>query len=76
MDNIPHKRKRWNTLGFLAFIAYLFVLVGLMTIRHQFKDEFDVILILFWGLCIVLVVVVILYGIQLFRKKLLNKNKQ
>ena len=74
MDNIPHKRKRWNTIGFVVFIAYFFVLLGLMAIRHHFRNEFDVIQVMFEGLCIVLMVVVILYGIQIIRKRLNNKG--
>ena len=76
MDNIPHKRKRWNTMGFIVFIVYLFIVFGLMLIGHKFKDEHDVIQNTIAGLGIALVTVAILNCCRIIYKKSSNKKEQ
>ncbi len=76
MDNIPHKRKRWNTMGFIVFIVYLFIVFGLMHIGHKFKDEHYVIQNTIVGLGIALVTVAILNCCRIIYKKSSNKKEQ
>ena len=69
MDNIPYKRKRWNTIGFIAFIVYLFIVLGLMIIGRQYPNLHDVIQMVFAGVSMVLVVVAIINCLRINRKK-------
>ena len=69
MDNIPYKRKRWNTIGFIAFIVYLFIVLGLMIIGRQYPNIQDVIQMVFAGVSIVLVVAAIINCLRINRKK-------
>lgn len=69
MDNIPYKRKRWNTIGFMAFIVYLFIVLGLMIIGRQYPNLHDVIQMVFAGVSMVLVVVAIINCLRINRKK-------
>lgn len=76
MDNIPHKRKRWNTIGFIVFIVYLFIVFGLMFIGHKFKDQHDVIQNTIVGLSIILVIAAIMNCCWIIYKRSSNKKEQ
>ena len=76
MENIPHKRKRWNTIGFIIFIVYLFIVFGLMLIGHKFKDDHDNIQNIIVVIGIALVIAAIINCCRIIYKRTSNKKKQ
>lgn len=73
MDTLPpNRRKRWNTIGILAIIAYILLISVLITIGHKYNDVLGVIFNILVGICIMLTIVIIIKRIKTYKRNINN----
>ena len=73
MDNSNFKRRRWNTIGFVVFVAYFLVSLGLFAIGRRFQSVLGIIQIILLCLCVITAVIVIINRIRASRKETYKK---
>ena len=73
MDTLPPtRRKRSNTIGFLALIAYILLISVLIIIGHKYNDVLGVIFNILVGICVTLTIVIIIKRIKTYKRNINN----
>ena len=74
MNNSVFMRRRWNTIGFIIFIAYFLVSLGLFAIGRRFQSVLGIIQIILLCVCVIMAVIIIINRIRLSRKETSKNN--